>query len=216
MATTLEQPTTGGNFDSSDDEGEIDLSPFKIAWLDLGCEVCDEKLAISALPGCRFKNTWRSVKHDLKCIRDEGIKEVFCLCSKGELHKYRVTGLLQEFAEADINVHHYPFPDGMTPSFPNLMKMLDELRANLLNGNKCLVHCYGGLGRSCLVAACLIMLIDEKISPEDVIKKVRDLQGHSAVQSVKQFNFINDFRDMLEDFKKDKSDENGETRSVSR
>ncbi|XP_050405152.1 cyclin-dependent kinase inhibitor 3 [Patella vulgata] len=205
--------SSASGFNSSDDEGEVDLTPFKTAWLDLQLEGCTEKLGISALPGCRYKDIWRSVTNDLKCMKEEGIKEVFCLCTKGELHKYRVTSLLQDYSTFDVNVHHYPFPDGQTASLPNLIKMLEELKINILNGKKSLVHCYGGLGRSCLVAACLMMYLDETIKAEEAIKRVRDLQGTPAIQSVKQFNFVNDFRQMLQDYQQT---EGSEQRSVSR
>ncbi|XP_064602252.1 cyclin-dependent kinase inhibitor 3-like isoform X2 [Liolophura sinensis] len=182
-------------FSSSEDEaGEVDTSPLKIDWLEHG--MCEEKLGISGLPGCRFKDTWRSLENDIR-----------------ELKKYRVPRFLQQVAESGLTVHHYAFLDGCTPELSALLKMVDELKVALLNGKQPLIHCFGGLGRSCLVAVCLLMVMDEALTPDDAIAKVRELRGPGAIQSVKQYNFVNEFRQVLAKHNKDKDDED---RSLSR
>ncbi|XP_046337509.1 cyclin-dependent kinase inhibitor 3-like [Haliotis rufescens] len=201
------------DFDTDEESGEVDLSPFQISWLDLSFTGADEKLGISGLPGCRFKDTWRNLNNDLKCLQNSGVKEVFTLCTKGELNKYRVPNLLHDFSGSNITVHHYPFPDGQVPPSSSLLKMVEELRVNIMNQKKSLIHCFGGLGRSCLVAVCLMMVMDESISPEDAIDKARQLRGAAAIQSVKQYNFINDFRKLQAEVE---TEDGGESRSVSR
>lgn len=201
-------------FDSSDDEeGELDLSPFQISWLELGTGEVDDKLAISGLPGCKFKDTWRSLENDIKCLKTEGVDEVFSLCTKGELNKYRVPWLLNELTGAEIVVHHYPFPDGQTPNMGSLLKMIDEIQVSVRNGRKPLVHCFGGLGRSCLVAVCAMLVIDESLEPQKAIDKIRELRGPGAIQSVKQYNYVCDFRELYGDYKKENEKE---ARSISR
>ena len=39
-------------------------------------------------------------------------------------------------------------------------------------------------------------VLDEDLTPEDVIIQMRELRGPRAVQSVKQYNFINEFREL--------------------
>ncbi|OWF43833.1 cyclin-dependent kinase inhibitor 3-like [Mizuhopecten yessoensis] len=204
MKTPEKQEVISSSFDSSDEEsGELDVSPFKISWLDLSFLSCSAKFGVCALPGCRFKDTWRSLENDLKAIKREEVTDVFCLCSKGELNKYRVPWLLHEMSATEITVHHHAFPDGQVPSFPLLTKIVDEIHSNLMNNKTTLIHCYGGLGRSCLVTACLMMVMDPGMEPDVAIQKVRDLRGHAAVQSVKQYNFLHDFRSSLEAYNKE-------------
>ncbi len=107
------------------------------------------------------------------------------LCTRGELRKYRTPRLLQELTTAEFNVHHYPFPDGLTPSLGNCAKLLEDIRVNLASERKCLVHCYGGLGRSCLIAACFLLMMSGDMTAEVAIDKVRALRGHSAIQTIK-------------------------------
>ena len=66
----------------------------------------------------------------------------------------------------------------------------------IADGHRVLIHCYGGLGRAVLVAACLLQVIDEDLTPDDAISQMRELRGPRAVQSVKQYNFISEFRDL--------------------
>ncbi|XP_072030236.1 cyclin-dependent kinase inhibitor 3-like [Amphiura filiformis] len=203
-------------FDSSEDEQgeEVDLSPLKVDWLDLSSVGFSTSLGISGLPGCRFNETWRSLMTDIEYLREEGITDIFVLCTRGELRKYRVPRLLQELTTAEFSVHHYPFPDGLTPSFANCAKLLEDMRVNIASDRKCLVHCYGGLGRSCLIAACFLLMMSEDMESETAIDKVRALRGHSAIQTIKQFNYVNDFRKMYKEY--EESQPCNELRSISR
>lgn len=76
----------------------------------------------------------------LECLVSEGVKEVFCLCSKGELNKYRVPKLIGELQENDITVHHTPFPDGLVPSTNELIKIIDDLHVVLMNRRKTIIQ----------------------------------------------------------------------------
>nr|XP_022334262.1 LOW QUALITY PROTEIN: cyclin-dependent kinase inhibitor 3-like [Crassostrea virginica] len=205
----------GSGFDSSDeDTGDVDLSPLEISWLDLTSYGLETPLGVTSLPGCRFKDVWRSLQNDLKCLVSEEVQDVFCLCSKGELSKYRVQWLLQELSGAGLTVHHYPFPDGQPPATSQLMKILKELKTILNNQRKPIIHCYGGLGRSCVVAACFLMTLDSEMTPEKAIEKMKELRGPRAVQTVKQFNYINEFRQTMADYQLE--DTERKERSLSR
>ena len=118
-------------------------------------------------------------------LREEGITDVFVLCTRGELRKYRVPRLLQEMTTAELSVRHYPFPDGLTPSVANCMKLLEDIRLSVAANHKTLIHCYGGLGRSCLIAACFLLTLCNDMKPEAAIDKLRALRGHAAIQTVK-------------------------------
>uniref|UniRef100_A0A8C3I4N5 protein-tyrosine-phosphatase n=1 Tax=Chrysemys picta bellii TaxID=8478 RepID=A0A8C3I4N5_CHRPI len=74
------------------------------------------------------------------------------LCSVPEENsqKYRVPNLLNSYQQHGIIVHHHPILDGDTPDIANCCTILEELRGCLENNRKTLIHCYGGLGRSCL------------------------------------------------------------------
>ncbi|XP_078418756.1 cyclin-dependent kinase inhibitor 3 isoform X4 [Cetorhinus maximus] len=185
-------------FDSSDEESEEEHQlPLQVSWLALSVANCHQSLGICALPGCKFKDVRRNLQKDL-----------------GEMVKYRVPGLLESYQQQGFGVYHYPFPDGSVPDIASCWKILEELRICLENEKTILIQCYGGLGRSCLIAACLLLQLSDTMLPEEAIGHLRELRGAAAIQTVKQYNYLHDFRDNVATYLATKDDV--AARSVSR
>lgn len=206
-------------FDSSDEEvdpAQSDQPPFRIDWLDLSIVGYPTlSLGISSLPGCKFKETWRNLDNDLDEVQSQGVQDVLVLCTPGELVHYRVPDLLEAYARRGLRVHHEPVLDGAVPDVAQYCALLDTMHGSLGAGRRVLIHCYGGLGRSCLLAACFLLRISESLSPEDAIAALRELRGRAAIQTVQQYNFLHDFRDLLEAHVTARM-EQAESRAVSR
>ncbi|XP_069773086.1 cyclin-dependent kinase inhibitor 3 isoform X2 [Narcine bancroftii] len=186
-------------FDSSDEEFEEHQSPLQVYWLGLSVVDYHQFLGICALP------------EDLKSY---DVQNVFVLCTKGEMVKYRVPTLLESYQQKGFTVYHYPFPDGSIPDIASCWKILEELRICLENDKTTLIQCYGGLGCSCLIAACLLLQLSDTMQPEEAIAHVRELRGTGAIQTIKQYNYLHDFRDNVAKYLAAKED--SACRSVSR
>ena len=50
--------------------------------------------------------------------------------------------------------------------------LLAKIKKRLADGNRVLIHCFGGMGRAVLVGCCLLMDLDEDIEPGEVIEQV--------------------------------------------
>ena len=48
------------------------------------------------------------------------------------------------------------------------VSLITKIRKRIADGHRVLIHCYGGLGRAVLVAACLVMTIDEDVFTDEV------------------------------------------------
>ncbi|XP_051877651.1 cyclin-dependent kinase inhibitor 3 isoform X3 [Pristis pectinata] len=188
--------------------------PLQVSWLGLAVVNCHQLLGICALPGCKFKDIRRNLQKDLEDLKSYNIQNVFVLCTKGEMVKYRVPSLLESYQQKGFTVYHYPFPDGSVPDIASCWKILEELRICLENGKKTLIQCYGGLGCSCLIAACLLLQLSDTMLPEEAIDLLRELRGAGAIQTVKQYNYLHDFRDNVATYLATKED--SACRSVSR
>ncbi|KAJ8289685.1 hypothetical protein GJAV_G00004140 [Gymnothorax javanicus] len=202
-------------FDSSDDEvGEEQLTPLEISWLPLSVVECSQFLGICALPGCRYKDVRRNLQRDVGELQVQGVQDVFVFCTRGELHKYRVPCLLEAYQQCGICVHHLPFPDGGVPELDQCCQILEELQWSIEDNRKTIIHCYGGLGRSALIAACLLQKLSITMTPDKTIEILRQLRGGGAIQTVKQYNFLHEFREKFAAFQESRavSDE----RSLSR
>ncbi|XP_066886773.1 cyclin-dependent kinase inhibitor 3 isoform X2 [Kogia breviceps] len=170
-------------FDSSDEEPiEDEQTPIQISWLPLSRVNCSQFLGLCALP---------------EELKSYGIQDIFVFCTRGELSKYRVPNLVDLYHQYGIITHHHPIPDGGTPDIASCCDIMEELEICLKNNRKTLIHCYGGLGRSCLVAACLLLYLSDTVSPQQAIDSLRDLRGSGAIQTIKQYNYLHEFREKL-------------------
>ncbi|XP_031165757.1 cyclin-dependent kinase inhibitor 3 isoform X1 [Sander lucioperca] len=184
-------------FDSSSEEEveEEQLTPFHISWLPLSIVECSQFLGICALPGCKYKDIRRNLEKDVDELQNQGVQEVFVFCTRGELNKYRVPSLLEVYRQRGFTVHHTPFPDGDVPELEQCCHILKKLQVSLENNRRTVIHCYGGLGRSGLVAACLLLQLSLTMTANKAIEILREHRGGGAIQTVKQYNFLHEFRE---------------------
>uniref|UniRef100_A0A671NQH3 protein-tyrosine-phosphatase n=1 Tax=Sinocyclocheilus anshuiensis TaxID=1608454 RepID=A0A671NQH3_9TELE len=77
------------------------------------------------------------------------------------------------------------------------------------------VECSQSLGICSLpVAACLLLLLSVSMTPSAALEILRELRGGGAIQTVKQYNFLHEFREKFEAYQETK--ERLSERSVSR
>ncbi|XP_062325150.1 cyclin-dependent kinase inhibitor 3 isoform X2 [Osmerus eperlanus] len=193
-------------FDSSDDEdtGDEQLTPLQVSWLPLSVVECSQFLGICSLPGCKFKDVRRNLQRDVGELQAQGVEDVFVFCTRGELHKYRVPSLLDTYRQKGLRVHHMPFPDGGTPELDQCCQILEQLQSNLQNNQRTVIHCYGGLGRSGLIAVCLLLQLSVTMTPNKAIEILREHRGSGAIQTVKQYNFLHEFRERVSAYQESK------------
>ena len=189
-----------GEFSSSEEEVEeeeqvrVSRDDLRVDFINLyRLGLCD-CLALSALPGCRFRDVQRNLKDDMESLLRRGITHVMVLMEETEFRRYRVPGLLQEYSNYGLQVLHHALVDGSVPSLHQLFLAVENIKSVINGGGRLLVHCYGGLGRTCLVVAAFLMSIDPHMTPEYVIDLLREKRGPRAVQTVRQYNMIMEFR----------------------
>jgi len=159
-----------------------------------GC--CAEVICISGLPGCKYKETNRNLSVDIAHLKALDITDVFVFCSPGEMARCRVPYLIDEYNCSGFEVYHLPVEAGSVLSMSDCDVIIKKLRECLSFGRKTLLHCVSGLGVSCLAAAVLLLSLDEFMTPDHVISKLRQIRGQRAFQTVKQYNFVYEFRDL--------------------
>lgn len=193
-------PVRRNDFDSSDEEDNEtveNVTPFEVDWVDLsftGC--CAEIICISGLPGCKYKETNRNLSEDIAHLKNMDITNVLVLCSPGEMIRCRVPSLIDEYHCAGFEISHFPVEAGSILTMNDCDVIIEKLRECLSLGHRTLVHCMSGLGVSCLAVAVLMLSLDEFMSPDYVIAKLRQVRGQRAFQTIKQYNFVHEFRDL--------------------
>lgn len=70
----------------------------------------------------------------------------------------------------------------------NLVSMIERL---LVAGHRVVIHCRGGIGRSGLIAASV--LVSSGIEPDTAIRRVSDARGLSVPETAQQIQWVRDF-----------------------
>lgn len=118
----------------------------------------------------------RDLESDLVRIAASGAAALVTLMEEPELEDMKVpaAALAQAASKHGIEWHHLPIRDGSVPDsrFHQRWPVTGaRLRGHLRAGRSVVIHCKGGLGRSGMIAARL--LVELGWDPEHAIKEVR-------------------------------------------
>jgi len=120
-------------------------------------------------------SAWQhNLQSDLECIRSWGASTLVTLMETFELQEYGVADLPERAAETGLNWIHLPIRDMDIPSTEFAIHWREsgaDLRYRLMLGEAIVIHCLGGLGRTGMLAARL--LIEFGLQPEQAIRAVR-------------------------------------------
>ena len=169
-----------------------DTHPLQIAVLDtpgnghIGLTFCPGKCDPYAMTG-----PWaRNLKSDIAAIVDWGASALVTLMEAHELEKLAVAALGEMTQSQGLEWYHLPIRDVSVPSsaFETAwIRAGRELRYRLLGGQSIVVHCRGGIGRTGLVAArLLIELGEEPVTALDRVRAVRP----GAVETAEQETYV--------------------------
>ena len=140
------------------------------------------------------KSYCRDLAADLRSFLATGITAVVCLLNQYELRtlgvdlrKYREISSALGIVLVEFPMVEMAAPDSLE-SFEN--EVMQRIASGLLSGQSFLVHCRGGIGRSGLVAACVLLKLGIVPHPKAAIEFVRGRRDRRCVESRKQEDFI--------------------------
>lgn len=132
----------------------------------------------------------RDLALDVSAIHDWGAGIVATLLESHEIDLLEVQRLPQEVEARGMRWLHLPIPDGSIPDEGFEARWRENERqchATLQRGGRVLVHCRGGLGRSGLVAARL--LVESGMTPANAILAVRRVRPR-AIETLEQEAYV--------------------------
>jgi ADP-ribosyl-[dinitrogen reductase] hydrolase len=166
--------------------------PLQIAVLELptggriGMTFCPGKRDPAAMTG-----SWdRDLGVDLKAVVDWGASALVTLMEDHELKKLGVRVIGQHVKSMGMEWFHLPIRDVSIPdaSFETAWETAGQaLRAMLKNGQGIVIHCRGGLGRTGLIAAQLLIELGEM--PSKALERVRAVRP-GAVETRQQEEYV--------------------------
>lgn len=169
-------------------------SPLRVDWVPLGAVpglgAAPGALGMTLLPGKRRNGFsgphWRDADADARRLRDAHRATTFLLLVEDvDLEMSRAWGTVPALEAAGIRVVRHPVPDLDVPKDPAAFRRtLDDMTARVRAGERVVVACRGGLGRTGTAVACI--LVDAGASPDEAIARVRAARPGTVERSVQE------------------------------
>ena len=163
---------------------------------------CQAVLGITFCPGKKDRQSrtgiWdRDLDADMTAIKDWGATNLVTLMEDHEFDQLGVHQLPYTAMEKGLTWFHLPIRDESIPDFrfherwPGIGL---RLMTSLAGGERVVIHCRGGLGRSGIVAA--LLLIEAGMGSKDAVDLVRQARP-GAIETVQQEAYVRGYRPML-------------------
>ena len=170
-----------------------DSNPLKIAQIKVNPKAGN--LGICICPGIKDTSSLanrhdRDLEQDVQTIASWQAKAALTLMETKELERFGVVNIGEVMTRYQIQWYHFPIQDLCIPDkrIEDIWSEISAgLRATLVSGSNVLVHCRGGLGRSGMIAARI--LVELGWSPEPAVQKVREVRP-GAIETNDQESFV--------------------------
>jgi hypothetical protein len=117
-----------------------------------------------------------------------GMDALLLLLDDAELAQLRLTELPAAAADAGLDLLRYPIPDFAVPEDPlTFGELLDDVLGRVRAGERVVVACRGGFGRTGTVVGCLLRQAD--VGPEEAVALVRATRP-GAIEREEQQAFV--------------------------
>ena len=128
---------------------------------------------------------------DVTYFHSKGITKVVSLLQAGEEYELGLSKERELCEAAGIQFSSFPIEDRGLPSINPFKKWVTDLYAELQSGEHITLHCRAGIGRTGLLAACL--LIKDGYAAQVAIDQVSAARGVSIPDTQAQYDFICDY-----------------------
>jgi protein-tyrosine phosphatase len=130
-------------------------------------------------------------------LREQKIDTLISLLTAGEARVLRLEAERQICREAGIDFRWLPVTDHSIPeSMEEFRVVVDQLQRQLRAGQGVGAHCYAGIGRSCILMACLLCL--EGLTADEAFDRLSAARGLRVPDTWLQAEWVRHFAESLE------------------
>lgn len=142
------------------------------------------RLAISPRPR---GGDW--LEHEIRAWSQSGINVAVSLLTLDEIRDLDLSEELELCRANNLSFVSFPIEDlGVPASREDALSLVTALERLLIEGQNILIHCRGGIGRSGLLAASL--LVHSGIEPEAAIRRASAARGLSVPETPEQKQWV--------------------------
>lgn len=136
------------------------------------------------------------LEDEMTAWRQAGIDSVLSLLTPEEEQDLDLKREAHEAKARGMKFNSLPIPDRHVPnSESEVSAALDRLDADLSVGKNVVIHCRQGIGRTGLVAACL--LVSKGLTPETAVGTLSAARGNPVPETVEQRRWIDHYAAVL-------------------
>lgn len=140
------------------------------------------------IAGMERPGTYHALEQDLNFLKAKGIEVVISLT---------LDSLQRELlGQYDFELFHIPMADGDAPTIPQIEKFVNYVNYSLSNGQRVLVHCGAGYGRTGTMFACYLVSLGYPATK--AISEVRKKRPQ-AIENKLQEQRINEYESYLKE-----------------
>lgn len=171
--------------------------PIEVFWVDSRAHGTPGRLGLTFAPGKHAPGlvvggSWqRDLDRDLERLREHhGVDLLVSLMEPYEYDALGIPELLTRARERGMRVRHLPIADGSVPTpgqAEDVADLVEEIRGTMQQGQRVVVHCRGGLGRTGTIVALVVAGFGH--APDAAIAIVREAQPF-AVENGRQGAYV--------------------------
>lgn len=150
------------------------------------------RLGMTAAPGRMEPGALEADLEKLK--EEEGAQVLVSLMEPEEYELFGIGELIERARATGLEVLHLPISDGGTPAYAGLeerhRELVDEIAGFLEGGRTVVIHCLGGMGRTGLVTAAVLVALGH--SADEAIRIVQEARP-GTIENEAQMGYVQDF-----------------------
>jgi protein-tyrosine phosphatase len=132
------------------------------------------------------------LEDEIKSLRNVGVDMLASLLTREEVRELGLVDEARYCAAVGIEFVSFPFTDrGVPASVPDTLALVRRLAGLVAEGRAVAIHCRQGVGRSALIAACVLVALGEK--PEVALERVAKARGRPVPDTPEQRDWVVSF-----------------------
>lgn len=129
------------------------------------------------------------LEDEIHSWQEAGLNTIVSLLTTDEVDEFGLDGEEELSQAQDIEFISFPIPDREVPTSREAMiALVHKLEPALASGKSVGLHCRQGIGRSSLIAACVLIASGE--NPVEVFERISTARGRPVPDTVEQKEWV--------------------------